>query len=211
MGATWAMKSNYTSILLPDFAFSDIKGCVDTTQIGIKLDDPDIDTVNYRLGELKDELISEFSLRRMSEPVWERKRNEFLARIEEIGLHEGMKKSEKVDPNKNSVEKLDDISYEAQVILAYAAKEKGEVICALYLAGKRIILGDITLTQSATPGQTASFVGAVNALEKMNYLRRPGPSKEYYLVTDEGYKAAEKICKTYGIDTSRDIWTYLNR
>ena len=78
MGAAWAMKHKWTAILLPGFTFSDIAGCIDPAQVSIKLDDEDGDTLNFRLGELKDNLIAEFGLRSISPSLWEKKRNEFL-------------------------------------------------------------------------------------------------------------------------------------
>ena len=84
MGAAWAMKHRWTAILLPGFEFNEISGCIDPAQVSIKLDDTNKDTLNYRLGELKDNLISEFGLRKISPSFWEKKRNEFLKHIEEV-------------------------------------------------------------------------------------------------------------------------------
>ena len=83
MGAAWAMKQKWTAILLPGFGFSEIAGCIDSAQVSIKLDDEDYDTLNFRLGELKDNLIAEFGLPTISSALWEKKRNEFLKKIEE--------------------------------------------------------------------------------------------------------------------------------
>lgn len=78
MGATWAMKHKWTGVLLPGFQFNQLDGCIDKTQIAIKLDDSDNRTLKYRLSEFKDELIKEFNLRPMSEATWERQRDDFL-------------------------------------------------------------------------------------------------------------------------------------
>lgn len=86
MGAAWAMKQNWSAILLPGFAFSEIAGCIDPSQIGIKLDDSDIATLKYRLGELKEILTKEFGLRSMSSTIWERKRDEFISRIQSLKI-----------------------------------------------------------------------------------------------------------------------------
>lgn len=81
MGAAWAMKQKWSAILLPGFGFGEISGCIDPSQIGIKLDDSDVTTLKYRLGELKDMLTAEFGLRSMSPAMWERKRDDFLNKI----------------------------------------------------------------------------------------------------------------------------------
>ncbi len=82
MGAAWALKQRWSGILLPGFCFDDIVGCIDSAQVSIKLDDSDKETLNFRLGELKDKLTKEFGLRKMTSTVWERKRGDFLKKIE---------------------------------------------------------------------------------------------------------------------------------
>lgn len=89
MGAAWAMKQKWTAILLPGFDFIDIDGCIDSTQVSIKLDAQDRDTLRFRLGELKDNLIAEFGLRKISDYLWEKKRNEFLDAVSKVGLKRG--------------------------------------------------------------------------------------------------------------------------
>lgn len=80
MGAAWAMKQKWDSILLPGFSFSDISGCIDPTRIGIKLDG-DPTELKHRLGELKDDMVSEFGLRTISDTRWERIRDSFISKI----------------------------------------------------------------------------------------------------------------------------------
>lgn len=79
MGAAWVLQKRYTTILLPGFEFKQIKGAVNPNRIGIELDD--VDEVNERLGELKDNLIKEFEINSLSHAKWERKRNDFLDAI----------------------------------------------------------------------------------------------------------------------------------
>ena len=84
MGATWALKHKWDGILLPGFEFEDIKGCIDKTQISIKLDDTDKRMLNYQLGLLKNKIAKEFGLNLINEAIWERKRDEFLDKIDHI-------------------------------------------------------------------------------------------------------------------------------
>lgn len=83
MGAAWLTKTKDTLMLLPGFDFPDIKGCIDPSEIGIKLDG-DEEELRHRLGELKDMLITEYSLSRINVTRWERHRNQFIERIQEI-------------------------------------------------------------------------------------------------------------------------------
>jgi hypothetical protein len=85
MGAAWAMKQKWDVILLPEFDFSDIRGCIDSTQIGIKLDG-DVEELKHRLGELKDDIIGEFGLRKLTETRWEKIRDQFIEVVEKIEM-----------------------------------------------------------------------------------------------------------------------------
>ncbi len=80
MGAAWAMKQKWDSILLPGFSFQDIKGCIDPSRIGIKLDG-DCEELFHRLNELKDAIVQEFSLRAINSTRWEKIRKEFVDKI----------------------------------------------------------------------------------------------------------------------------------
>ena len=83
MGAAWALKQKWDGILLPGFSFTEIAGCIDPSQIGIKLDG-DIDELKYRLGELKDSIVDEFGLQPISATRWEEIRNKFVDIIPKI-------------------------------------------------------------------------------------------------------------------------------
>ena len=80
MGAAWMLQNKYTIILLPEFEFKEIKGAINPRQIGLKLYGNSTD-VKERLGELKNNLIQEFKLPQMSEARWERKRDDFINKI----------------------------------------------------------------------------------------------------------------------------------
>lgn len=56
MGEAWVMKQKWSAVLLLGFEFDEIAGCIDSAQIGIKLDDLDIVTLKFQLEEFKEEL-----------------------------------------------------------------------------------------------------------------------------------------------------------
>ena len=80
MGATWVLQHRYTSILLPQFDFSDIKGAINNMDISIKLDS-DKSELKARLNELRDMLIKELNLEGSSQNKWERHRDEFVDKM----------------------------------------------------------------------------------------------------------------------------------
>lgn len=84
MGATWAMKHEWTGLLLPGFNFNQLDGCIDKGKIGIKLDDSDDKSLKYRLTELKNKIEGDFKLELLSESKWERKRDDFLKKVSSI-------------------------------------------------------------------------------------------------------------------------------
>ena len=83
MGASWVLKKRYSTILLPKFDFSAIKGAVNPSQISLKLDNDNDAEIKVRLGELKDIISDEFGL---SVPAnrWEKKRDAFIEELHKI-------------------------------------------------------------------------------------------------------------------------------
>ena len=77
MGAAWALKTEYSSLLLPGFGFDEMKGVVNSQAIAIKLDN-DKTEVKDKLNQLHSKLIDEFALTRKADIVWEQKRDRFI-------------------------------------------------------------------------------------------------------------------------------------
>lgn len=83
MGAAWVLKKTYSSILLPGFSYKEIEGAIDPCKIGIKLD-VDQAELKYRLGELKDLLIDQLSLKLISSGKWERYRDKYINEVQSL-------------------------------------------------------------------------------------------------------------------------------
>ncbi len=81
MGAAWILQSTYTTMLLPNFEFKNIQGAINPSRISIKLDNQD---VSARLNELKDNIVRNFGLPSISQTRWERHRDAFIAKIQDI-------------------------------------------------------------------------------------------------------------------------------
>lgn len=77
MGAAWALRSDYTSILIPGFSFGQMVGVVNNNVIAIKLDNDCIE-VKDKLNQLYARIVEEFGLRRKPDVVWEQKRDRFI-------------------------------------------------------------------------------------------------------------------------------------
>lgn len=77
MGAAWALRSDYTSLLLPGFNFEQMIGVVDNRTIAIKLDNDRIE-VKDKLNQLYTQIVTEFGLRKKADVVWEQKRDRFI-------------------------------------------------------------------------------------------------------------------------------------
>ena len=77
MGAAWVLKSNATSLLLPGFDFSGMKGVIGSDSIAIKLDG-DQSEVKDRLNQLRRELEAEFNIPDNEDIIWEEALNACL-------------------------------------------------------------------------------------------------------------------------------------
>lgn len=88
MGAAWVLQHKYTSILIPQFDFRDIKGVIDQMRISIKLDS-DKSELKARLNELRDSLMREFGLGTSlsSQNIWERHRDEFIDKVNSTEIY----------------------------------------------------------------------------------------------------------------------------
>ncbi len=105
MGAAWVMKQKWDGILLPGFDFSDITGCMDAGQIAIKLDG-DNEELKHRLGELKDDIITEFQLPKLTETRWEGIRDEFISIAGQIRTPDTMGEGMKGEDTSKLVEEI---------------------------------------------------------------------------------------------------------
>lgn len=88
MGAAWVLQHRYTSILLPQFDFRDVKGVIDQMRISIKLDSEKYE-LNSRLNELRNTLVSELELKisSASQNIWERHRDEFVDKVNSVEIY----------------------------------------------------------------------------------------------------------------------------
>ncbi len=90
MGAAWVLQHKYTSILLPQFDFRDVKGVIDQMRISIKLDSEKFE-LKMRLNELRDTLIEEVGLAHQvsSQNIWERHRDAFIEKANSMEIYWG--------------------------------------------------------------------------------------------------------------------------
>lgn len=89
MGAAWIKQSNYQSILLPGFQYTDIKGAINPRDICFSLSD--VASRNYALTEFKDRIVSHLGLDNISHTLWERHRNKFINEVDRIVSEESNK------------------------------------------------------------------------------------------------------------------------
>lgn len=209
MGAAWAMKHKWTAILLPGFAFSEIAGCIDPAQVSIKLDDEDGDTLNFRLGELKDNLIAEFGLRTISPALWEKKRNEFLKKIDEV-----LQKKSQEEPEEESTSSTTKAILEKDegVLLVYAADDpSGQILMMnnLSRSGPSISTHGWEFNSEDTAREAARWKGALEKLERYGLVEAASYKRQVFTVTDQGYKVAELAKEKWSIDTSKNPDEYL--
>ncbi|MCK8824686.1 toll/interleukin-1 receptor domain-containing protein [Fuchsiella alkaliacetigena] len=107
MGATWVTSREYQSILLPHFEFSNIEGAIDPTKVSFKMNNKE------RLNTFKDKIINSFGLNEIDTSVWERDRDDFLEKIENLSRRDKYNNSlirvdvERVKENKNGEIEID--------------------------------------------------------------------------------------------------------
>lgn len=200
MGAAWAMKQKWDGILLPGFSFSEIAGCIDPSQIGIKLDG-DLDELKHRLGELKDDIIEEFGLRSVSATRWEKIRNEFIDTIQKIVSTE--EHSQDVEYTLTPIVKRNSITIYACVMLMYAAVADGKIMVLSTLADTTYQAGEYSMERSQDSRELAIWDDAVSQLLANGYIKRIGRKDRIYQVTAEGYNIADAFRDQNNLDSSK--------
>ena len=75
MGAAWALKTNYYSVLASDFEFTEMKGVVNNKDVAIKIGAEDCES---RVNQLKNALVDFFGLPQPDEDRWPHYRNRFI-------------------------------------------------------------------------------------------------------------------------------------
>lgn len=81
MGAAWILRTDFCSFFTKDMDFTKLKGVINGSNIGIKVD---ADDAEGRLNELYVKLQKIFNLTPLDPNTWERKRNAFLKLVNAI-------------------------------------------------------------------------------------------------------------------------------
>ena len=216
MGAAWISRATGTLILLPGFDFKDIRGCVDPTEIGIKLDS-DKDELKHRLGELKDTLIAEYSLPSFSGTRWERRRDSFIQKVQEIS-----QKVSECDPsdrveaaqNRNSSAKNhatpygkvpDSIPVDPAFLLVYAAESDGRILMVNSISsGITISAGGKQFMKNDSPREQARWKEALAYLLQVGWAIGVGHKGNVFEVTGTGYNMADMLKNGMQINTDNE-------
>lgn len=85
MGAAWVLRTGFCSFLTTDMDFTDLKGVINGSTIGIKVD---ADDATFKLNDLYKKLQDMFNLTPLDSNLWERKRNAFLKLVNAIEYKE---------------------------------------------------------------------------------------------------------------------------
>lgn len=85
MGAVWIKQKDYFTFLLPDFEFSKIKGAINPSKKGISLwyrSERELQNLKENLNQFREEMSQLLNIEKYR--YWERKRDAFIAKIQEI-------------------------------------------------------------------------------------------------------------------------------
>lgn len=181
MGAAWVLRTNATSLLLPGFDFSGMKGVIGSDCIAIKLD-ADRSEVKDRLNQLRRELESEFDISDNEDIIWEEARDKFIREI-----------------NSDVSTKNENISSESalitgkmkQLLRKAAAVPDGQILVDSDLeSGTYIQIGsEVVAKEYPDRRQYAVWEEALSACLQAKYIERK--SESICVITNAGYKAVE--------------------
>ncbi len=181
MGAAWVLRANATSLLLPGFDFSGMKGVIGSDCIAIKLDG-DSSEVKDRLNQLRRELESEFDISDNEDIIWEEARDKFIREIN----------GDVSTPNKNISATPALITEEMkQLLKKVAAVTEGQILIDSDLeSGTYIQIGsEVVAKEYPDRRKYAVWEEALNACLQAKYIERK--SEAVCVITNAGYKAVE--------------------
>lgn len=181
MGAAWVLKTKATSLLLPGFEFSDMKGVFGSDSIAIKLDG-DRSEVKDRLNQLRRELESEFDISDNEDVIWEEARDKFIREIN----------SDVSTKNENISSESALITGEMkQLLIKVAAVPDGQILVDSDLeSGTYIQIGsEVVAKEYPDRRQYAVWEEALSACLQAKYIERK--SESICVITNAGYKAVE--------------------
>ena len=207
MGAAWITRATDTLMLLPGFAFSDIKGCVDSRRIGISFDSAE-EELKHRLNEFKDILIVEHSLQTITQTRWERHRDAFLTKIREISKRMQPTEAEVVARDYSPVvgeNDPDTIPLESSFLLVYAAEADGQIVKIETLgAPPSVCAAGKTFVRDQSMRESAKWIEALDWLVLMGWVKPSGKKGQVFTLTGTGYKKADELKEGMKINTARE-------
>ena len=181
MGAAWVLRANATSLLLPGFDFSGMKGVIGSDCIAIKLDG-DRSEVKDRLNQLRRELESEFDISDNEDIIWEEARDKFISEIN----------GDVSTKNENISATPALITEEMKQLLKKVADAPGGqiLITSDLESGTYIQIGsEVVAKEYPDRREYAVWEEALNACLKEKYIERK--SEEICVITNAGYKVVE--------------------
>lgn len=181
MGAAWVLRANATSLLLPSFDFSGMKGVIGSECIAIKLDG-DRSEVKDRLNQLRRELESEFDISDNEDIIWEEARDKFISEIN----------GDVSAQNENTSAAPALITEEMkQLLRKVAAVPEGRILIKFdFESGTYIQIGsEVVAKEYPDRREYAVWEEALNTCIQAKYIERK--SEAICVITNAGYKVVE--------------------
>ena len=178
MGAAWVLRANATSLLLPGFDFSGMKGVIGSDCIAIKLDG-DRSEVKDRLNQLRRELESEFDISDNEDIIWEEARDKFISEIN------GDVSAPNENTGSNSVLITEEMK---QLLKKVAVVPEGQILIVSNMQSGRCfqVGNEVIAKEYPNRRQYAVWEEALNACLQAKYIERR--SDMIYAITNAGYK-----------------------
>ncbi len=211
MGAAWITKPQVTLLLLPGFDFKDIKGCVNSREIGISMDSSD-DELKNQLNVFKEMLVKEHNLQAKPQIRWESHRDKFVNTVREINKRKknaaeesGDEKSEDHLPIVGQ-DNVGSIPVEPAFLLVYAAAGDGHIMRITDIDGAPtcIVIPGRKIMADLSHRESARWQEALDQLIVWGWIKQCNNSNEMYELTGTGYRKADMLKECMSIDTTKE-------
>ena len=204
MGAAWALKTKYYSVLASDFNFKEMTGVVNNKDVAIKIGAEDCET---RLNQLKNALIDFFGLPQPDEDRWPHYREKFIKNSSKF-------KSLKSEANKEKASQgiplCDDSLVALSTYFRVFEEDEGlypfQIDVKLTAQKKDVYIKAVKLSNSKRTVELDGFGAEDDILNLRKYLKlntlNIEKKKEYRNSVDELYNTSSIYVEDHRIDNS---------
>ena len=162
MGAAWVLKTQHASILTPDMQYVDMNGVVNSHEIAVKVNAED---AQVRMTQMMNQIRAFFGKEPVNSVVWERQRNEFLEKVNNM-VYTLIADAEVKESYKEFSEE------QIACLKKWVQSDETELYIITYMGGGEVEMGEsYSISEPETEVEWRDFI---DKLEELGLIKKTG-------------------------------------